>query len=375
MFVSIITSVGIVQAIFLVLLISGKKQQHNKLLMSWLVVMGLHLLFYLATFNQLASGFEVLHILGFSLALVHSPLFFLYCASLIGRSNILKYGWLHFIPYIIYNGILLLYHSSDKTHIDVINGFLQFQGTFPVWLRAYGNPLALSGALYPLASFVLLRKYQRNLKSNYSFEEGIKLDWLKRWAIAAVVFFLLVYLSVYVGLSTSWFQTNWVFQFVSLFMTIYIFFIGYNGLKNTTIFSTIQQNKPLQPKPSTDYNKSGLDEVGEKKMAQTIKDYMTAEQPYLSENLTLISLAENIGISRNHLSQTINKQFEQNFFDFINGYRIDEVKRKMQDTNFAHYSILGLALASGFKSKSSFNKAFRNSTGQTPSEYMKSLKQ
>ena len=75
----VIIMLGVAQAIFLILLIASKKRKSRPLiyLVLWLAVMALHLVFYLVNFNGYHPRWEVFHILGFSLSLVHAPLFFL----------------------------------------------------------------------------------------------------------------------------------------------------------------------------------------------------------------------------------------------------------------------------------------------------------
>ena len=73
------------------------------------------------------------------------------------------------------------------------------------------------------------------------------------------------------------------------------------------------------------------------------------------------------------LSQLINEELGQNFFDYINSFRIQEFERRLVDPRNAHVSILGIAMDVGFNSKSSFNTAFRKFKGMTPSEYRKNL--
>src|SRR5690625_7676704 len=100
---------------------------------------------------------------------------------------------------------------------------------------------------------------------------------------------------------------------------------------------------------------------------------MIKEKPYLESDLTLPKLAEGLNVFTHHLSQVINEVHDKNFFNFINKYRIEEVKRKIQDPKFKNYTLLGIAYESGFNSKSAFNRAFRNFTGTTPSKYRDSF--
>ncbi|NJL14626.1 MAG: helix-turn-helix transcriptional regulator [Microscillaceae bacterium] len=121
------------------------------------------------------------------------------------------------------------------------------------------------------------------------------------------------------------------------------------------------------------YQKSGLKEEQAERYAQKLRTYMQAAQPFLDAELSLNTLAESLGLSANHLSQVINGQFGQNFFDFVNQYRVEEVKKRLQDPAQAHFTLLAIAESCGFKSKSSFNSAFKRFTGQTPSAFKNAL--
>ena len=67
----------------------------------------------------------------------------------------------------------------------------------------------------------------------------------------------------------------------------------------------------------------------------------------------------------------INAGYDQNFFQFVNQYRIDEVKKQLIDPKNDHLSIVGIGFNSGFNSKTVFNTSFKQSVGMTPSEYRK----
>ena len=102
-----------------------------------------------------------------------------------------------------------------------------------------------------------------------------------------------------------------------------------------------------------------------------LEQYMTNEKPYLSGDLSLTHLAERLAFSPNQLSQILNEGFGENFYRFVNRYRVEESKRLLLDPAFAHYSVLGIAFQAGFSTKSTFNKTFKELTGLAPSEFVK----
>jgi len=100
---------------------------------------------------------------------------------------------------------------------------------------------------------------------------------------------------------------------------------------------------------------------------------MTEEKPYFEGDLTLQKLADRLSISPHHLSQIINDKIGQNFFDFINSYRIEEAKKLLLDPRGELLTILAISEETGFNSKSSFNNAFKKYTGQTPSQFKQEM--
>ncbi|WP_121329233.1 AraC family transcriptional regulator [Flavobacterium sp. 81] len=100
---------------------------------------------------------------------------------------------------------------------------------------------------------------------------------------------------------------------------------------------------------------------------------METEKPFLEFGLSLVKLAGSMKISTHILSYVINNGFGENFYQFINRYRIEEAKKLMIDSETDRLSLLGIGFSVGFNSKTVFNTTFKKVTGQTPSEYKKQI--
>jgi ligand-binding sensor domain-containing protein/AraC-like DNA-binding protein len=96
---------------------------------------------------------------------------------------------------------------------------------------------------------------------------------------------------------------------------------------------------------------------------------MEKEKSYLDADITLPGLAEMLGIGKEVLSQVINRELFLNFNAFINGYRVEEAKKKLRDPKENQFVILKIAHDVGFNSKSSFNAVFKKVTGMNPKDY------
>jgi putative ABC transport system permease protein len=105
-----------------------------------------------------------------------------------------------------------------------------------------------------------------------------------------------------------------------------------------------------------------------------LKQAMKTNCYYQDPELTLSSLAEKLAIHPHELSRIINTALKKNFNDFVNEYRVGEVARKMHDTAHDRLTLLGIAYDSGFNSKATFNRTFREMTGKSPAEYKAELK-
>jgi AraC-like DNA-binding protein len=159
-----------------------------------------------------------------------------------------------------------------------------------------------------------------------------------------------------------------------LSLSAFVILIGYLGLKQKVIFPAEDMGESSGgAKPLTKYAGSRLTESEAKEYTERLSDYMKSSKPYLNPELTLSQLAGDLGISSHFLSQVINEKFGLNFFDFVNGYRVEEFKERTSDPRYSNFSLLGIALECGFNSKSAFNRIFKQKTGLTPSQFKKTL--
>lgn len=100
-----------------------------------------------------------------------------------------------------------------------------------------------------------------------------------------------------------------------------------------------------------------------------LEGWMREHQPHLRPDLTLAALAEDVGLTAPELSHVVNAGFGQNVSEFINGYRVREVQARLLEPEAERLTLLAVALESGFRSKATFNRAFRRAAGTTPSAW------
>ncbi|WP_298502727.1 AraC family transcriptional regulator [uncultured Maribacter sp.] len=145
--------------------------------------------------------------------------------------------------------------------------------------------------------------------------------------------------------------------------------------QNASLKENIQQlskEKSYKENSSKKYKNSSLKKQDREQYMNRVLEYMEVEKPYLDFDLTQSGLAKKMEINTHHLSEVLTLSFEQNFYNFINIYRIDHAQKMLKNPEFKNYKIEAIAYDSGFKSKASFNRVFKNVAGKTPSEYRKS---
>lgn len=358
---------SIVQSAFLILLLLSKKKKSRSgfILSFWLLVMILSQFYYLLVYHYPdVLSLKLILVLACT-PLLAGPAFLFYVAEL--TQSKLRAWLLHLVPY----GAFLLYILLNADNLVIDNGFLiPSNGNSNIVSSYYGYLFVLIPFLYILWSYSFFKTFEKRLTDNYSNTDKINLDWLKKWILAAVIFMIISFPTIYLATRFNLFPREYSFRFIAIFNTVYIFVVGYFGFKQTTIFSdvisSLSENGPK-------YQKSGLnDELADIYRSRLI-NLIEKEKPYLNPNIKAKELAESLGISVNNLSQLLNQYEGKSFYQFINDLRIQEVIRLMKLEEFSSLSNEGLAYQSGFNSRSTFTKAFNQKMGISPSAYRKKL--
>jgi AraC-like DNA-binding protein len=174
--------------------------------------------------------------------------------------------------------------------------------------------------------------------------------------------------------SKGWFTVEVLQITIEAATVIFYFVLGFYGFRQTTVFTNLELSATSdQQSTRASYERSGLAPAQAKEHHARLLALMETSRPFLNGELTAAALSDQMGISVNHLSQVLNMEQHQNFFDFVNGYRVREVIAKMKDGKNGHLTLLAIGLDSGFNSKTSFNSVFKKHTNKTRSQYQKTL--
>lgn len=366
--------IGIFLSFFLQFLLLSKKQKtlSDKILAIWLFIIGIHLFSYYL--YHLGYWEKYPHLVGIThpFPLLHGPMLFLYIVFSLRNDQHFRWkDYLHFAPAVLsylYMFRFFFFYSIERK-ILVDKGEVD---DFAVFMNLSLIAFIVSGLVYPIISYRLLGKHHRLIKQNFSYEEKINLNWLKYCILGiGVIYVTVAVISIMREVIGITFGFNADMIFYSQII-LFVFFIGYFGIQHQGIFaeSATEGNRMAELKSAGEYKKSGLKQDDAKIFHQKLLKIMKEQKPYLEPKLTLNTLANELDISINHLSQIINQYQGKNFYDLISEYRVEEFKERISIPKNRYFSILAIALDSGFNSKSSFNQVFKKHTGKTPSQYM-----
>ena len=115
--------------------------------------------------------------------------------------------------------------------------------------------------------------------------------------------------------------------------------------------------------------KASLPRERVRRLLSCLEQRMEKDRAYLNPELDLATLAASLEITAHQLSQLLNRELGASFADYVNGHRIREAQRILRDPARREETILAVALESGFRSKNTFNAAFRKHAGTTPSAF------
>jgi len=269
-------------------------------------------------------------------------------------------------------GPLLYFHVIKLVHPD--RGFqrkdlLHFcPSVLELFFGIYGinfwiQPLALaSTGVYLYLSHRLISDYYRQLK----FTEGDRSLYEWRWLQN-----LLVSMDVAVMLSVPYLLLCYYFRFsgqayypLYIILAVTVIRMGAVVFFRSATIAPVAEAQLSRIPPSAALKQKGA----------WLKKTIAARLLYQDAELSVSSLAAQLDIPAHELSRIVNTALKKNFSDFINEYRINDIIQKVQDPDYDRMTLEGIAFTSGFNSKTTFNRTFRQMTGKSPAEYKNLLK-
>jgi len=424
---------GVVLAGVLLYARSGHRQA-NTIMATLVLIAAASLLQKLMVGAGFFDEFPQFALLYYPLRFTWGPLLYLYALSLTG-GQLSHRQWWHFLPMIlIFLKINLPFWQVDIDQQRMLlsylwnpQGGLQQEalvlehvgilGRLSTESRGDSLIFALQFAAYCFLVIRLLGGHNQRLERHFSSLEHMNLRWLRALTIACLVFLGLLLLFNRIPLLVDdVYDTSTLFANVHAILLVALFYAAaISALLQPSLLSGVMQARDSEPEwgkdrqtrsaPADDeasisnnqtrieihseearlteegnggkkdqkYQASRISAGDGQRYKIKLMEVMQEEDLYLDADLTLPILAEAAGLTAHQASQVLNGQMNQNFFSFVNNYRIDLAKRLLTDPDTKGMPVVELAVEVGFKSKSSFYDAFKRTTSMTPTQFKRAM--
>ncbi|MBF9018561.1 MULTISPECIES: AraC family transcriptional regulator [unclassified Oceanispirochaeta] len=276
---------------------------------------------------------------------------------------------------LIYIYVRILTNESDSFRIKDLLHFIPALLSLPLGVIIFNNSIIIitediQTFIYLGASMVATGKFRLSIEGYLSSINSKKLNWLAIILICLTIF-RLYSISETILLSTRFAIPQSIDNLSLIIESLFIYLISYFVLSQREIFD----NELIRELKEDKINqKVKLSDLFIERNYSKLVLLMEKDELYLQNAITLKQLADDMNIPAYQLSQLINCKTGSNFYSFINSYRIKRACFMIMDSDMKKTTILDIAFASGFNSKTAFNEVFKKVTHMTPTEYRKSSK-
>jgi AraC-like DNA-binding protein len=311
------------------------------------------------------------------------PIFYCYILALSTVEYNKKRYLLHFIPGILFGllTLLLTILSSPQERIIYVETMLVKQHN-PIFdfsniieIRAFSFFLSriifiAQSICYLIMGIKLANKHNILINNYFSNTEDRKLLWVKIIGIIGLFLSSGVVLFTFIG--KSFFLKNEAFLIVpSFFFTTVFFIIGYHGHKQKDINFKLDISETEDSTSENQEIKTTID----KELKTKLINLFEKENIFNQQDLRITSVAEKLNTNRTYISRLINDEFNMNFNEFVNKYRIQDAKKLILSNTNKKHTIDYIAEKSGFGSTASFLRVFKEIEGTTPSKFRNNHKE
>jgi AraC-like DNA-binding protein len=368
-FIDIILIASIVQSLALsvfLLLPANIRMVGNQLLVVTLVCFaaGLAEIFLYGT--GLAERYPNLAYVGTLISLLQAGTLYLYAKSLMFRDfKLRKQHAVHTLLFWVVSAIFVVEYYLQPTEVKIQ---ILLQRDHPGVLTSPLLAVAIHGVVigYLYATIRSINQFGVGLRKVFSNIKNKQLAWLRFLLVGySAVWTISMFYCLAAHVFKRSAEAEWIVAFGGITGFLFINYLFVNALKQPVIFTGLTaEEASLLMENDEELGPGFVDD----ELKSRLLRYMKEEKPYLYSNLTVAQLARRFGMQPRELSQLVNQGFNQNFFEFIGHYRIEEAKSMLAEPGNPR-SILDVMYEAGFNSKSVFNTAFKKATGLTPSQY------
>lgn len=358
-FWSLVFAIGAGQAALLALALWRRpvNAQANRVLAAWVALIGADLAVKAVYFHGPAPELLKVYRLVSLLPFLYGSLFYLYVRALTEARGLDRRDAVHlsgFVVALVANtGVFLQDAAQQRAFFEYLGEGGHWPGR--PWLDILLFVYSLS---YVIAGLVRVRRYRRGLLQRRSDADRMSLHWIDAMAVSQIVIWCIALL--------QWLaRIPWIdYPLIYGAVVGWVFVVGYLSLNQAAVAA-----EPA-PEPAAEA-KLELPDAGDPRFPAVearLSQLMAQERLYREPALTIGQLAKRSGYPEYLVSEVINRRFEGHFWDYINRQRVEAARACLADAGDAR-TILDIAYACGYTSKSTFNAAFKRQLGQTPSAY------
>ena len=282
------------------------------------------------------------------------PLLYLYLHAMLSDQPLGRRALWHFTPFAVATLAMLPFYLL--TAEEKLAWMRRWEG-WPWYLTVVGLLKLAILLLYIRASYRLMRRVPANSDLLRDLRRLMRI-----WMVSAVL--SMVALAMWIA-DTDLPVSGDTVDGVSLML--FVFGTAFTAMRLPLGY----RPRTLPPPPPTKqrYAGSQLSTADRDAFLARLTTCMEQDQPYRNGELKLEDLATQLAMTPHELSQLINEHCGTNFADYLNGYRVEALRTALRDPQHADDTILELAMAAGFNSKSAMNRIFKKNTGMTPGEF------
>ena len=357
--ISIIDILGLVQGLFLGTFIICENRSHaaSRFLGVFLILYSLELLEAILIDLNLINIFPFLNFLPLNFYFIQAPLFYLYSLYVIGQEiNPRKYlilipGVLEFLIF------LFLFILPSQIKLQLLDNSI-FMFLLMVILTC-----AIPYSLYfMIKTYRVMQKSKKLIKNYLADSLGKMIDWIKWMSICLICLLLMSGIMLFIDNDSFELYTYSLFSIINI---VFIFTLGVFGIRQNRVLWKLSAFSSQHRFLIFDLENEKL----LKKDFEKLRGSIISEEQFKNPQLTLSSLSKSVKMLPRYVSKLINQYSGHNFNMFINMFRVEEAKKLLHDDKTKHLNMLGIAYDSGFNSKASFYKVFKQITGTTPLRY------
>ncbi len=282
------------------------------------------------------------------LSLLLLPCLFVYFLRLLDEREQMKpRDWWHFLPFVFSFVILIPFlFKSNMEKLQWLEASIHDYQYYKAWNFIYLGQLII---------YIFL--FGRKIKYFYkNFDKKSDKAWNIKQQVVHFIFLMLIIFAV--GLFMMIVFMSKIY-FMAIPMQLFLVYVVYKMIKSSRVIEL-------------EYSKLKSKEVKCKNLSKLV-DYLDSTEDYYIPVFTLEHVSKMAGIGMHEVSRYMNANIGMNFNDFVNQRRVEEAKKRLNNPEYQDYSLEGIGQSIGFKSKTTFYRAFKKFTGKTPGEYSRTL--